>query len=53
VRHLQQSNAGESNELSVLFAFQAGCLAGVWAFTTFRRDILDSGDPIACNPFGA
>jgi predicted metalloprotease len=44
VRSLQQSNPQEANELSVLFELQADCLAGVWAFTTFQRDILESGD---------
>lgn len=44
VRRLQQSNPSEANDLSVLFELQADCLAGVWAFTTFQRDILESGD---------
>lgn len=33
-----------ANELSVRLELQADCLAGVWAFTTYERKMLEEGD---------
>ena len=40
----QQNDPDQANELSVRLELQADCLAGVWAFTTYQRDLLESGD---------
>ncbi len=44
VQSAQQANADEANELSIRLELQADCFAGVWGFSTFQRDLLDSGD---------
>ncbi|MFN2388767.1 MAG: neutral zinc metallopeptidase [Actinomycetota bacterium] len=44
VRRRQQSDPEQTNELSIRLELQADCFAGVWAFTTYERDLLESGD---------
>jgi predicted metalloprotease len=44
VNEEQRLNPDEANELSVRLELQADCLAGVWAFTTYERQLLESGD---------
>jgi len=44
VRRRQQARPRLANELSVLMELQADCLAGLWGYSTARRDILDAGD---------
>jgi predicted metalloprotease len=44
MRKDQRANPGDENELSVRLELQADCFAGVWGFTTYKRDILSSGD---------
>lgn len=44
VRRLQQENPDDANDLSIRQELQADCLAGVWGYSTYQRDILESGD---------
>jgi predicted metalloprotease len=44
VRRAQQARPGLRNALSVKLELQADCLAGVWAHSTARRDLLEQGD---------
>ena len=44
VRKLENADPDAANELSVRVELQADCLAGVWAFTAYERNLLESGD---------
>ena len=44
VHSQQRDDPGAANELSVRLELQADCLAGVWAFTVYERELLESGD---------
>lgn len=44
VQSAQQEDADSANELSIRLELQADCFAGVWGYSTFQRDLLESGD---------
>jgi hypothetical protein len=44
VRDAQSANRSGANELSVRMELQADCFAGVWGYSTARRDLLEQGD---------
>ncbi|HZA19775.1 MAG TPA: neutral zinc metallopeptidase, partial [Actinomycetota bacterium] len=44
VRQQQEADPDSANDLSIRLELQADCFAGVWAFTTYQRDLLESGD---------
>lgn len=44
VQSAQQSGGVDANELSIRLELQADCFAGVWGYSTFQRDLLESGD---------
>lgn len=44
VRRLQRESPRQGNQVQVRMELQADCLAGVWAHSTAKRDLLDEGD---------
>jgi uncharacterized protein len=44
VQQAQVADPSAANELSIRLELQADCFAGVWAFTTYQRNLLESGD---------
>jgi predicted metalloprotease len=44
VEDAERSDPGNAEELSVRLELQADCFAGVWGYTTYDRDLLESGD---------
>jgi predicted metalloprotease len=44
VNEEQRANPETANDLSIRLELQGDCLAGVWAFTTYERRLLEEGD---------
>ncbi len=44
VREEQRRNPDAANELNVALELQADCFAGIWGYSAFEADILESGD---------
>jgi uncharacterized protein len=44
MRRAAQQRPDRANSLSVALELQADCFAGVWGYSTTRRDLLESGD---------
>ena len=44
VARAQQRDPDGANEMSIKLELQADCFAGVWGYTTYDRDLLESGD---------
>ena len=44
IRQRQRARPRMVNDLSVLMELQADCLAGLWGYSTARRELLEAGD---------
>ena len=44
VQNAQRSDPANANDLSIRLELQADCFAGVWGFSVFQREMLESGD---------